>query len=138
MEITDRQAGPVNDPSYVKALVVKDGATTLVIVTVDAVAIGELGRIGNNFLSNVRSQLQKDLSIPPANVLVNASHCHSVVRADADLLTVQAVKQAWRDLEPVNCGAGRGHEDRIMENRRLRMKDGERGGHAPRLLNAAR
>jgi hypothetical protein len=124
VEITDRDAGPVNDPSYVKALVVKDGATTLVIVTVDAVAIGELGRIGNNFLSNVRSQLQKDLGIPPANVLVNASHCHSVVRADADLLAVQAVEQAWKNLEPVNIGAGRGREDRIMENRRLKMKDG--------------
>jgi hypothetical protein len=124
VEITDREAKPVNDPSYVKALVLKDGAATAVIVTVDAVAIGELGRIGNNFLASVRSQLQKDLGIPPANILVNASHCHSVVRKDADVLTVQAVKEAWKNLEPVNSGAGRGHEDRIMENRRLKMKDG--------------
>jgi len=124
VEITDRQAGPVNDPSYAKALVLKSGTTTAVIVTVDAVAIGEIGHIGNDFLSNVRSQLQKDLGIPPKNVLVNASHCHSVVRKDADVLTVEAVKEAWKKLEPVRAGAGRGHEDRIMENRRLKMKDG--------------
>ncbi|MCE5309753.1 MAG: hypothetical protein LLG20_19135 [Acidobacteriales bacterium] len=124
VEITDRSAGPVNDPSYAKALVLKDGATSAVIITVDAVAIGELGRIGNSYLANVRAQLHKDLGIPPANVLVNASHCHSVVRADADRLTVQTAKEAASKLQPVKAGAGRGREDRIMENRRLRMRDG--------------
>ena len=38
VDITNREAGPVNDPLYVKALVLKDGATTAAIVTVDAVA----------------------------------------------------------------------------------------------------
>lgn len=54
VEITDHAAGPVNDPSYVKALAVSDGSTTAVIVTVDAVAIGEIGRIGNTYLPSVR------------------------------------------------------------------------------------
>ena len=124
VEITDREAGPVHDPSYVKALVLKDDSRTVVIVTVDAVAIGEIGRIGNDYLSKVRSQLQKELGIPPANVIINASHCHSVVRQDTDLLTVQAVKEAWKSMVPVKAGAGTGHEDRISENRRLKMKDG--------------
>ncbi|MEO6786923.1 MAG: hypothetical protein ABI318_12395 [Chthoniobacteraceae bacterium] len=124
VEITDRKVGPVNDPSYVKALVLKDGERTVVIVTVDAVAIGGIGRIGDGYLANVRAQLQKDLGIPPASVIVNASHCHSVVRADADMLTVQAVKNAWKGMVPVKVAAGTGHEDRISENRRLKMKDG--------------
>lgn len=124
VEITDREAGPVNDPSYAKALVLKEGATTVAIVTVDAVAIGELGRLGNGFLASVRSQLEKDPGIPPTHVVVNASHCHSLVRRDSDLLVVRAVREAWKKLEPVAAGAGRGHEDRIMENRRLRLKDG--------------
>ena len=124
VEITDRAAGPVNDPSYVKALVLRDGAGTVVIATVDAVALGEIGRIGNGFMASVRSRLQTELGIPPANVLINASHCHSVVRRDADILTVQAVKEAWKNMKPVRAGAGRGREDRIMENRRLQMKDG--------------
>ena len=124
VDITDRDAGPVNDPSHVKALVLKDGSNVVVIVTVDAVAIGEIGRIGNGYLASVRAQLQEELGIPPANVLVNASHCHSVVRADTDVLTVQAVQTAWRAMVPVKIGAGTGHEARISENRRLKMKDG--------------
>lgn len=123
-DITDRGAKPVNDPLYVKALALRDKDTAAVIVTVDAVAIGEIGRIRNDFLANVRSRLQKELSIPPSNVVVNASHCHGVVCADVEERTVQAVKEAWRNMAPVTVGAGRGHEDRIMENRRLTLKDG--------------
>jgi len=124
-DITDYAAGPVNDPLYVKALVLKDDATTVALITVDAVAIGELGRIGNSFLANVRAQLQKDLSIPTSNVLVNASHCHGVIRKDAALLAVQTVAEACRNRVPVNIGAGIGHESRIMENRRLKLRNGE-------------
>ncbi len=124
VEITDRAAGPVNDPLYAKALVLKNERATVVLLTIDAVAIGEIGRIGNGFLAKVREQLQRELGIPPASVLINASHCHGVVRADTDALTVQVVKEAWQRLEPVKVGAGAGQEDRISENRRLKMKDG--------------
>ena len=123
VEITDHDAGPVNDPSYVKALAISNGDTTAIIVTVDAVAIGGIGRIGNTYLANVRAELQK-LGITHEHVVINASHCHSVVRGDTDQLTVQAVKEAVAAMVPVRVGTGRGHEDRIMENRRLKMKDG--------------
>ena len=46
VDITDYDAGPVNDPSYVKAVAISDGSKTAVIITVDAVAIGGIGRIG--------------------------------------------------------------------------------------------
>jgi hypothetical protein len=123
-DITDYQAGPVNDPSYVKVLVFTDGATKVVIITVDAVALGEIGRIGNRYVANVRAGLQAELGIAPSSVIINASHCHSIVRADIDKLTVETVKQAWRNRVPVRVGAGRGEENRISENRRLKMKDG--------------
>ncbi|MCA9012746.1 MAG: hypothetical protein KDB01_23500 [Planctomycetaceae bacterium] len=123
VEITDYAAGPVNDPSFVKALAISDGNLTAVMITVDAVAIGEIGRIGNTYLPSVRAELKKD-GIKPEHLLINASHCHSVVRADVDQLTVQSVREALANMVPVRVGAGRGHEDRIMENRRLKMKDG--------------
>ena len=123
-EITNVEAGPVNDPLFVKALVIKDDAETLAIVTVDAVAIGEIGHIRDDYLSKVRSRLEKELGIKPERVLVNASHCHGVVCADVDERTIQAVKRAASDLVPVKVGAGVGREDRIMENRRLRLKNG--------------
>ncbi len=125
VDITHRQAGPVNDPLFVKALVLSDGVRTAVLVTVDAVAIGEIGSIGNDYLAKVRAQLQKELKINPASVLINASHCHGIVCADVEQRTVQAVKEAWQKMVPVNVGVGVGHEDRIMENRRLKLKSGK-------------
>jgi len=124
VDITNTEAGLVNDPLYVKALVVKSDTTTVAIVTVDAVAIGEIGRIGNDYLGTVRSRLEKELDIPPSNVLVNASHCHGVVCSDVDERTFQAVEEATKHMVPVNVGVGVGHEDRIMENRRLKLKNG--------------
>lgn len=124
VDITSPDAGKPNDPLYVKALVLTDGATTAVIATVDAVAIAEIGSIRNDYLATVRSRLEKELQIPPAGVMINASHCHGVVCADVAERTVQAVKEAWSRRAPVTVGAGVGHEDRIMENRRLKLKNG--------------
>jgi len=123
-DITDRQAKPVNDPLYVKALVLRADATTVVLVTVDAVAIGELGRIKNDFLANVRSELRREWNIPPSNILINASHCHGIVCAEVRERTVHAVKEAFERMVPVRVGAGAGEESRISENRRLSLRDG--------------
>ena len=125
VDVTNTEAGPVNDPLFVKALVLKDDSTTLVIITVDAVAIGEIGPIRNDYLSTVRARLEKELAIKPEGVLVNASHCHGIVCADVAQRTFQAVKEASRNMIPVKVGAGVGREDRIMENRRLKLKNGK-------------
>jgi hypothetical protein len=125
VDITNTEAGPVNDPLYVKALVLKDDTTTAVIISVDAVAIGEIGHIKNDYLAKVRSRLEKELQIKPESLLVNASHCHGVVCSDVDQRTFQAVQEAARNMVPVTVGAGVGHEDRIMENRRLKLKSGK-------------
>ena len=117
-------ADTINDRLYVKALVLKQNGTTAVLITVDAVAIAEIGSIRNDYLANVRAQLHADLQIEAASVLINASHCHGVVCADIVDRTVAAVKEAWHNMVPVRVGAGTGHEDRIMENRRLPLQDG--------------
>jgi hypothetical protein len=124
VDITER-SGPVNDPLYVKAIVLKSEGTTVVLVAVDAVAIGEIGHIRNDYLSKVRLRLQQELGIKPTNVLINASHCHGIVCADVGERTFQAVNTAMQNLVPVTAGVGSGHEDRIMENRRLKLKNGQ-------------
>jgi len=124
VEITDREAKPVNDPLYVKVLALRDDATTVVLATVDAVSLGEIGRIRNDYLPNVRARLQKELRIDPAHVVVNASHCHGLVCVDIERRTVQAVAAALRSMTPVRVGVGVGRESRIMENRRLLLKSG--------------
>lgn len=124
VEITNKKVIPINDPLYVKALVLKRGPTTAVIVTVDAVAVGQIGYIGNDYLGKVRGRIQKELGIAPESVMVNASHCHAIPCADVDDKTVQAVKEAARNLVPVTVGVGVGYEDRVSENRRLKLKNG--------------
>jgi len=123
VDITDR-TGPVNDPCHAKALVLKGGGETVVIITLDAVAVGGIGRIGNGFMATVRTALQQELGIAPSSVVVNASHCHGIVRGDLEPLVIQAVKEAAKNLVPVKAGAGTATETRISENRRLKMKDG--------------
>ena len=118
----------INDSLYVKALVLDNGTTKVVIITVDAIAIGEIGSISNEYLIKVRSQIQKDLNIKSTNVMINASHCHGAgywVCPDVDQRTIRAVKEAWKNMVPVNIGVGAGYEDRIMENRRLKLKNGK-------------
>lgn len=125
VEITNKNVIPRNDPLYVKALVLKYGSTSAVIITVDAVAIGEIGYIGNDYLGKVRGRIQKELGIAPEHVVVNASHCHARPCADIDAKTVQAVQEATRTMVPVRVGVGVGFENRVSENRRLKLKNGK-------------
>lgn len=125
VNISKTGSGLLNDPLYVKALVLEAGETRAVIITVDAVAIAEIGSIRNNYLSNVRSVLEKELNIKASNVLINASHCHGQVSSDIEQRTIQAVKEALQKMVPVNIGSGTGFESRIMENRRMKLKNGK-------------
>jgi len=124
VDITNEEAGPVNDRLYARALVLNRGEDFAVIVSVDAVAIGEIGPIGDDFLPTVRAFVEESLSIDPRHVFVNASHCHGIVAADVAERTIRAIREAYGALEPVTCGVGTGHEDRIMGNRRLKLNNG--------------
>src|SRR4051794_35349313 len=84
IDITDPQAERVNDRCYAKAMVLSQGELTAVLFTVDAVAIGGIGAIPDTFMDSIRQELAKDPGIPPAHVIVNASHCHGSVRGDTD------------------------------------------------------
>jgi hypothetical protein len=123
VDITNRN-GLVHDPLHARALVIRNDATTFVIVSLDVVSIGEIGHISDEYLGIVRSRLEKELGIQPTNVMVNASHCHGTPCDDVEERTFAAIKQAVDNLVPVRIGYGRGHEDRIMENRRLKLKSG--------------
>jgi len=117
----------INDSLYVKALVLDDGFTKAVIITADAIVLDE-ERISSNYLTNVRAQLQKDFNVKPSNVMFNASHLHGAgynVAPDIEQRTLMAVKKAWRSMVPVNIFVGNGYEDRITENRRLKLKNGK-------------
>ncbi|MFO0954913.1 MAG: hypothetical protein U0835_27870, partial [Isosphaeraceae bacterium] len=124
VDVTDERPGPPNDRLYVRALVLDNGETRVALVTVDAVAIGGIGPIGDDYLPKVRARLERELNLRPSNLMVNASHCHGLVVPEAAKRTVDAVAEAVKRLVPVRIGTGTGREDRVMQNRRLLLKDG--------------
>lgn len=120
----------IHDPLYAKALVLDDGTTKVAIIAMDALAIGGIGDIKDNFLPKLRSRIQKEFKISSRNVLVNASHTHPPGRllcndADQIVRTLDAVRRATRNMMAVKVGWGRGYEDRITMNRTLRLKNGK-------------
>ena len=117
-------ASNVNDRLYVKALVLQKRDNILVLITVDAVAIAEIGTIRDRYLEQVRKELKGSLNIEPDSVIINASHCHGIICVDIAERTIQAVTIAFQNMVYVNVGVGCGYEDRIMENRRIRLRNG--------------
>ena len=123
VDVTDRTI-PVHDTLHAKALILKEGDRTVVLLTIDAVALGELGRIKSDFLPQLRARIAKELGLAPENLLVNASHCHGVLRIDFPELCFQVIKSAHARLVPVRAGVGSAQENSISENRRIHMRDG--------------
>lgn len=124
VEITAKDKLPPGDPLFAKALVIKKGQETIAVVTVDAVAIGGIGPIGDDFMPKLRESLGREPGLAPDRLMVNASHCHGIVVPNAWELAAVAVRQATKAMVPVRAGTGVAHENRIQENRRLRLRDG--------------
>jgi hypothetical protein len=124
VDIADPEGGKPHGDIYARALVIGDEKTTLVFVAVDAVAIGGIGSIGDDFLPAVRERMVKELSLDPDKLIVNASHCHAKIAPDVAERTFTAIKQASEQRVPVRIGMGVGREERIMENRRMTLKSG--------------
>ena len=127
MEITRPGTDPADNPPFVKALVLSDDktGTNAVIIAVDAVAVAEIGSIRDPYMAHVRGVLKEELGIDPKMIAFNASHCHAIVCQEIEQRTVAAVKKAWARRVPVRVASGSGHESRIMENRRLKLKNGK-------------
>lgn len=124
VDVTDPAARTVHDPSLAKVLLLEQEGKRAALVTIDVVAIGGIGPIGDAFLGELRARLAHEHAIPPARLFVNASHCHAAVRADVADRIVAAVADAAARLEPVRAGAGAANETRISENRRVELVDG--------------
>ena len=120
----------IHDSLYVKVLLLKDTNTNLAIITLDVVAIGTIGNISDNYYGNIKSKLKNKFGIE--HILVNASHNHwdgflegkNYIVKDVERRTIEAVKEALSNLEPVKVGAGKSSENRISMNRRVKLQDG--------------
>jgi len=95
----------VLDHLYARAIVVESGGSTAALVTVDA------GGVPTPIWETVTKQVESELKIPVANVLLTATHTHSAGGqrgADYAQKIVEAVRLAKQRLAPARVGYGTG------------------------------
>ncbi|MHB9025672.1 MAG: hypothetical protein ACYC7E_16125 [Armatimonadota bacterium] len=126
----------IDDPLFVRALALSDGGETVVLVTLDVVAVGArttsqyiLNDSPDDFVPRLRARVEQELGIAGCRVSVSASHTHPpgcVLCDDEEQIsrTVQAITQAVNTMTPVTIGVGAGFENTLSINRTFVMKDG--------------
>ncbi len=114
----------VHDRLFLRALVLDDGLTRLVLVATDLIEVGDM--------APVRRRIEAELGVPTAQVLITASHTHSAPRLGRvspgalahdggeesrlyservyDVM-VEAVGSAIASLRPARMAHGAGHAD---------------------------
>jgi len=126
---TDNPTVTVSDPLYARTIVFDDSETKVVIISMDCIAIGDIGEVGNEFFPSLKARLSSDYGINPDNILVSATHTHipgpMVCDDHTRLERISAsVGQAINKLVPARLGSGIGYDESFIINRTLKMKDG--------------
>ncbi len=117
----------MHDRIYWRAVVIDDGRQQAAILS------GDMALVSNSLWRKVTARIEKELRIPPANVLMCATHTHSGAEesyCDSDAVAskaVEAVERAQGRLEPARIGVGKGHCN-INVNRRARTATGDAKG----------
>ena len=105
----------VLDRLYARAIVLESGASSAALITVDA------GAVSTAIWQAVTGQVEKELGIPAANVLLTATHTHSaggLGGPDYTRKIVESVRAARQKLTPARVGYGTG-ESYINVNRQI-------------------
>jgi len=123
----------INDPIFVRAIVIDDGRTRAALVTVDA------GALSTETWTLVSEQADKELQIPASHLMLTATHTHSVPFGGNKELApriVQAIAQAAGQLQPVRMAYGTG-VSYINVNRNLIDPDTRRWWEGPNYTGAS-
>ena len=105
----------VLDRLYARAIVLESGASSAALITVDA------GAVSTAIWQAVTGQVEKELGIPAANILLTATHTHSaggLGGPDYTRKIVESVRAARQKLAPARVGYGTG-ESYINVNRQI-------------------
>lgn len=93
------------DRLYARAIVLENGVSTAALITIDAGAVPDV------LWQAVAGQIEKELKIPTANVLLTATHTHSAGGQrgpDSVQKIVESVRLAQQRLTPARMGYGTG------------------------------
>ena len=126
----------IDDPLYVKALVLDDGERRMAVLVLDTTAVGcrtsTLGILADSaddFVPRLRTELRETYGIPGDHVTIAATHTHPPRRllcSDDEQIrrSLAAVGQAVESLRPARIGIGTASEDRLTFNRTATLKNG--------------
>ncbi|MCL2622715.1 MAG: hypothetical protein FWD31_03520 [Planctomycetaceae bacterium] len=122
----------VQDPLYVRCLVLSDGTEKIALVVVDTCVIPQ------DFCDEMKAEIVEKTGMAKDRIMISSTHCHSAPAlapthsADAEkpymdyLLgkVADAVAQAERNLAPVKVGWAVGNDPNNVFCRRFLMKEG--------------
>jgi neutral ceramidase len=95
----------VLDPIYVRSIVVDNGRTRAALVAVDA------GAIPTDLFKKISAQAARDLAIPATQLLLSATHTHSVpfqLGGGVEEKIMQSLREAVDRLQPARLAWGTG------------------------------
>ncbi|MEO6339283.1 MAG: hypothetical protein ABIO39_04525, partial [Caulobacteraceae bacterium] len=95
----------INDPLFVRAIVLDNGASRAALVSVDA------GGISPDVWTTASARASQELGLKPEQLLVTATHTHSAPRSggpDVAAAIVQAIRDATSRLRPARMAFGTG------------------------------
>lgn len=126
---TQREDKRVNDPLYGKIILFDDGRKRVGIIALDAVAIGGICDISDNFKDNLRNRISQAYNLDKTDILINATHTHTAgpMLCEENVLIQRlfdAFGEAAGNMVGVKIGAGGGYDDAHVINRTLRLKNG--------------
>lgn len=133
----DRKVAAVHDELHVRALVLDDGHTQLVFVTVDSCMVPRA------IFDEAKSMIGESIGVAPTQMLMAATHSHTapcatpVFQSDPDpeytrFLTrriADAVIRAHHELAPARIAHGSASMPEEVFNRRWHMKPGTAGAN---------
>lgn len=121
----ERRATAVHDPLCVRALALENGGAGI------AIAVCDLIGVKRAYLDWAKARIAETIGLTPEQVLISCTHTHTGAATGDDAYTewligriADAVRLAWERREPAEAGWGRAAEERLVFNRRYRMKDG--------------
>ena len=94
-------ADGILDQIFARAIVIDNGTTSAVLVSVDT------GGIGDQVWRTVSQRIEKELGIPAQNLMISPTHTHSASGGSADQI-FSAIKAAKEKLQPARIGYGTG------------------------------
>jgi hypothetical protein len=128
--MSDQVARRIHDPIHVRAMVLRDGQTTLALVLCDSCMIER------PILDEAKQRIEEETGIPPDHVIIAATHSHTCPTSAKVFQSVPneeyqeqlierivtSVATGVLRLEPARVGFGVGQCAEEVFNRRWRMK----------------